>query len=81
MEPEQKFSVKYSFSRLEKVKDTITIIGLSPNNDSHIMKSIRENQSINFIVFYYFQQQEIQIVTEIFKNNKVSFKDVNNLWI
>ena len=40
-EPDLKFSIDYSVNKLKSVEGKITFIGLSPNNDSHILKIIK----------------------------------------
>jgi len=79
-EPDLKFTIDYSIDRLKSVEGTMTFIGLSPNNDSHIMKIIKENPDINTIEFYYFGEQEAEEISSFFDNKKVITSSIVEFW-
>lgn len=49
--PELKIATDYHFGELEKLSGELHIIGLSPQNDSHIFACI-EKSSLDKVVFY-----------------------------
>ncbi|WP_299157051.1 hypothetical protein [uncultured Christiangramia sp.] len=78
--PDLKFSIDYAINELKKVQGEITFLGLSPNNDSHIFKIIKDNPSIESIIFYYFQESEQHLICSFFDNKKVKTKSVKKFW-
>jgi len=79
-EPDLKFSIDYSVNKLKLIEGKVTFIGLSPNNDSHIMKIIKENVKVNTIEFYYFEEQESVDINLFFNNKKVITESIIELW-
>lgn len=79
-EPDLNFSIDYSVNKLKTVEGKITFIGLSPNNDSHIMKIIKENIKVDTIEFYYFDQQESEDINLFFNNKKVITESIIDFW-
>jgi len=79
-EPDLKFSIDYSVNKLKSVEGKITFIGLSPNNDSHIMKIIKENNKVDTIEFYYFDKLESIDINQFFNNKKVITESVLEFW-
>ena len=75
-----KFSIDYSLNKLKEVEGKMTIIGLSTNNDSHILKSVKENIKIDAIEFYYFDKKESFIINSFFNNKKVKTESVEEFW-
>lgn len=78
--PELKFSIDYSINKLKISEGTVTFIGLSPNNDSHILKIIKENPNIDTIEFYFFNEQESVDINLFFNNKKVITKEITKFW-
>ncbi|WP_340199470.1 hypothetical protein [Ascidiimonas sp. W6] len=79
-EPDLEFSIDYSVNKLKAVEGKITFIGLSPNNDSHIMKIILENTKVDTIEFYYFNEQESVDIKLFFNNKKVMTESIIEFW-
>ncbi|WP_158850963.1 hypothetical protein [Algibacter sp. L1A34] len=79
-EPDLEFSIDYSVNKLKSIKGKITFIGLSPNNDSHIMKIIKENINVDTIEFYYFDKKESIDINLFFNNKKVITENIIELW-
>jgi hypothetical protein len=67
-------------SKLKSVEGKITFIGLSPNNDSHIMKIIKENIKVDTIEFYYFSEQESVDIRLFFNNKTVITGSIIEFW-
>lgn len=78
--PELKFSIDYALSKLNEIEGSVTFIGLSPNNDSHILSSILENEKIDSIIFYYYEQSEKESISSYFKSKTVTIKNVTDFW-
>lgn len=79
--PNESFEEYYPIKEFKKLKDTIDIIGLSPNNDNHIFEMIDDNQTIKHVTFYYYTKQEIDTVKSLLKNRlNVKFKSVKEFW-
>ena len=79
-QPEICVSEPYMIHEFKKIKDTLEIIGLSPYNDDHVFKWIKENVNLNKIVFYYFDKNEIETVTEILGTERLECLDVKQFW-
>jgi hypothetical protein len=79
-EPDLKFSIDYAVNKLKSIKGRITFIGLSPNNDSHIMKIIKENNKVDTIEFYYFDKKESSDISHFFNNKKVINDSIVEFW-
>lgn len=75
-----KFKDYYPFDKLKNCSGILTIIGLSPNNDSHLLDMIFNNKGITKIVYYYFAETEGQVIVNYFSNKEVELKNVNDFW-
>ena len=73
--PELSFGVQYHFSLLEGLTGELHIIGLSPNNDSHIFRLI-DNSAVTKVVFYYHSESDKQLHL----HKPVEYKKVDDLW-
>lgn len=78
--PELKFSIDYALSKLKEIKGSISFIGLSPNNDSHILSAILDNNYIDSIEFYYYEENEKNSISSYYYNKKVITKSVTDFW-
>ena len=74
------FNEYYPIKDFKKIQDTIDIIGLSPNNDSHLFDIINNNSDLQFVKFYYHDIDDIGFVKKLFSNFTVEFFSVRNLW-
>ncbi len=73
--PELKIATDYHFGELEKLSGELHIIGLSPQNDSHIFACI-EKSSLDKIVFYsYGEPPKTLPLTKTYE-----FADIKQLW-
>ncbi len=73
--PEIPFGVKYHFDRFRSLTGELHIIGLSPNNDSHIFNLINESE-LSKIIYYYHSPNEKSLNI----SKPVEYKDVKVLW-
>lgn len=78
--PDLKFSIDYALNELKDIKGSLTIMGLSPNNDTHIISLIQNNENIDRVEYYYFDKSEGEIVKSLFENKKVIISDIKEFW-
>lgn len=78
--PKLKASTEYYFDELENIEGEIHIIGVSPNNDSHIFDTINQNKKIKKVYFYYHSDYEKNIIINRFSRDLYIPKSVNELW-
>lgn len=78
--PNFKFSIDYALNQLKIIEGSVTFMGLSPNNDTHIVSLIQNNDKIDLIEYYYFDKLEGKIVMSLFENKKVLIKDIKEFW-
>ena len=58
----------------------MTIIGFSPNNDSHILKIVKENVKIDNIKFFSYDEKDSIIINLFFNNKKVIIESIKEFW-
>lgn len=75
--PELTFGSNYHFTEFRELTGELHIIGMSPNNDSHIFKLIDES-NIEKVVFYYYSEKEAKKGLPI--HQEVEYKSVQELW-
>lgn len=73
--PSLTFGTDYHFRDLSELTGELHIIGLSPNNDSHIFKLI-EGSGIDRIVYYYFSDSDKDVKV----TKEIKFVQVKELW-
>ncbi len=73
--PELKSATDYHFSKLSSLTGELHIIGMSPQNDSHIFRCIEES-NVNKVVFYRFGSDSVKLPI----TKKVEVLDVTQLW-
>lgn len=73
--PELKIATNYHFGELEKLSGELYIMGLSPQNDSHIFACI-EKSSVDKVIFYsYGESPKALPLTKPYE-----FADIKQLW-
>lgn len=78
--PEEKFREEYCFDKLEHITGELTILGLSPSNDSHLLRIIKTNNNLNKIIFYYYDIKEAQQMKQYLSPKNIIIKDVKEFW-
>lgn len=74
--PELEFGVKYHFSEFRNIKGELHIIGISPNNDSHIFKLI-DGSLVQKVIFYYYSDNEKR---KLPIHQEVEYRSAKELW-
>ena len=75
--PELAFGNNYHFTEFREMTGELHIIGMSPNNDSHIFKLIDES-NVEKIIFYYYLESEREKGIPIHK--EVEYRNIQELW-
>ncbi len=75
--PELTFGSNYHFTEFRELAGELHIIGMSPNNDSHIFKLIDES-NIEKVMFYYYSESEAKKGLPI--HQRVEYKSAQELW-
>lgn len=73
-------SYNYPIHELQSIVGTLHIIGLSPNNDSHIIELIKNNRNIKKIVYYFHSKIELKEAKKNFKPVSIKGKNVIKYW-
>lgn len=75
-----KFTETYPIKEFTAISDELSIVGLSPNNDTHIFNIINNNKLLKSIIYYFHNSKDIEAISQLINNHKVEFVDVNELW-
>lgn len=75
--PDLDFGCNYHFNDFKELTGELHIIGMSPNNDSHIFKLIDES-NVEKIVFYYYSEREMERNIPVHQN--VEYESAQELW-
>ena len=78
--PELQFDETYPIKEFENIKDNIVIVGLSPNNDTHIFSMINNNPNINKVDYFFYLEEEKEQINNLLTNHTVNCYDVRSLW-
>lgn len=80
--PDYVYPQNYCYDIFKKIEGEITILGMSPLNDDHIVRII--NNNINKIIYYFYPckncENEKEQVKAIFSGKPIEFKNVKKFW-
>lgn len=76
---ELKVAPEYYFNDFRNIEGELVIIGLSPNNDNHILECIEKNEKLTQVVFYCYSEQEMKVAKKM-KDNRIQSANVKDLW-
>ncbi len=74
------FATQYHFKKLECIEDELHIIGMSPNNDGHILEKIKNNNKLKKVYFYYYCQEEKEIIEKLEPKGLYIPLSIKDLW-
>jgi hypothetical protein len=74
------FKETYPINEFTAITNELSIVGLSPNNDTHIFNMINENELLKSIVYYFHDSEEIDVVSQLLNSHKLAFVNVAELW-
>lgn len=75
-----KYTNNYFLSDFSEIKGNLTIIGLSPHNDSHIFKRLQENKDLEKIAYHFHDKRECEILKSKIQGKNIDFKNATELW-
>lgn len=75
-----KLASEYHFEKLRNIEGKLYILGMSPNNDSHIFDIINKNEKIEKVYFYCFSESEKKKIEENFPTDIYECKSIAELW-
>lgn len=79
-DPEQMVTIDYALTKLPLIEGVVTFMGLSPNNDHHIIETLNENEKVSLIEYFYFDQDEAVVFKSLFKQKVVEVYDIKEFW-
>lgn len=74
------FPTEYGFDYLKNIGGSVTFIGLSPINDTHLFTCLSENQDVSSVIYYYFDNGDKKKFLSLITTKDVEFKDVREFW-
>lgn len=83
LHPDIQFIDNYHFDEFETLAGELEILGLSPQNDTHLFKTIN-SLDIDMCTYYYFSEQEVEDVRlqldTLSSNGHLRFASVKEFW-
>lgn len=79
-DPQLKFTEYYPFTAFQNIKGVLTFVGLSPYNDTHLFRMVNNNSKLEQMIFYYYNDAEMNSVKQLVPNCDIEFIDVRDLW-
>lgn len=79
LHPELKVAPEYYFDRFENITGELCVVGMSPNNDLHIINMIKNNRNITEVAFYCYSDSEKNAVRNI-GDDRFKPLNVKDLW-
>lgn len=76
--PELKYS-EYPIKNFREISGILSIIGMSPNNDSHIFRLINDNPNIKKVIYYYASLEDSVNIKKVI-NKKVETRNIFKYW-
>ena len=74
------FEEQYPINEFKSISGELKIIGLSPNNDTHIFEIVNNNGNLKEVIYYYYDETECEVIKSLLSNFTVEFLPVKNLW-
>lgn len=73
-------SDEYPTKEFMDISGTISMAGISPNNDDHIWNLIRNNTKINRIIFYYYSDKDRETAEKSWTASAIECRHISELW-
>lgn len=72
-------STEYPIELFSSIEGELHILGLSPNNDSHLFKIINDNPAISHVVYFSANNEDANRIQKVVKK-RVQIRNVYNYW-
>ena len=79
-DPDLQFDETYPIKEFEGIEGAVTVVGLSPNNDTHIFKMINDNPKVTKVIYYFYDEKENGQINKLITNHLLEFEDVKLIW-
>ncbi len=80
--PNYRYPQNYCYDEFQRINGELTILGMSPSNDEHIIKVV--NSNIDVLVYYFYPSKnskyEKERVKSIFAGKTIKFENARKLW-
>ena len=73
------FEEQNPINEFKSISGELKIIGLSPNNDTHIFEIVNNNGNLKEVIYYYYDETECEVIKSLLSNFTVEFLPVKNL--
>lgn len=72
---------EYPLAEFSDIEGWLSIIGMSPNNDNHLIDKINKNEKLSKVIYYYKQKEERDwMLVHIDKKRHLLCKKVDDYW-
>ncbi|WP_017752506.1 hypothetical protein [Clostridium tyrobutyricum] len=78
--PDLKFDETYPIKQFHEMNGSVGIIGLSPFNDGHIFNGINKNDKVENVVYYFYNENEKEMVRKVLNKKSLKFTNINYIW-
>jgi len=78
--PELNMATEYYFDNFRNIEDELHIVGMSPNNDSHIFECINNNDKLKKVYLYCYSDKEREYIDKNFPDKLYESRSVSDLW-
>lgn len=78
--PQLAFTESYPINEFKGINGDLTILGLAPNNDTHIFELINNNDNIMRVTYYFYSDKQNEKIKDMLCNRQLEFIDVKILW-
>lgn len=69
-----------AFEKLLNLNGEVEILGLSPECDDYIFKSLIDNDKVKKINYYHYGNSEKEKIEMLFMSDKIKFREVKDFW-
>ena len=75
------FEEQYPINEFKSISGELKIVGLSPNNDTHIFEIINNNGTLKKVIYYYYDKNECEVVKNLLNELLNKFHLAPNIFL
>ena len=75
------FEEQYPINEFKSISGELKIVGLSPNNDTHIFEIINNNCTLKKVIYYYYDKNECEVVKNLLNELLNKFHLAPNIFL